>query len=201
VCFEKGCGAFVAAPDVVDWIRDTFISGIARSPLANPDHGHLALATLGVLWTNEQNSSKGRAVVGMAEIFAPKGNAWQNARQEQQLREFFGGILPDFILTLSAPYAIAIDDATFCALVEHELYHCAQALDQYGSPKFDRDGVPGWTIRGHDVEQFVGVVRRYGARAAGVDLLVVAAKLAESQPIVRATEIAGACGTCLARVA
>ena len=200
MCFDKGSGAFVAAADVLAWIRDTFVWGIGSSPLANPDHGHLALATIGVLWTNEKNASKGREVVGTAEIFAPKGNAWQNARQQQQLREWFGEA-PDFILTFSAPYATSIDDATFCALVEHELYHCAQALDEYGTPKFDREGVPAWTIRGHDVEQFVGVVRRYGARAAGVDAMVTAAKLAETQPIVRATEIAGACGTCLAKVA
>lgn len=197
----KGGGSFVAAPDVVDWIRDTFISGIARSPLANADHDHLALATLGVLWTNEKNTSKGRSIVGTAEIFAPKGNAWQNARQEQQLREWFGGEVPNFILTLSAPYASAIDDATFCAVIEHELYHCAQATDQYGAPSFDRNGVPAWTLRGHDVEQFIGVVRRYGARAAGVTTLIEAAKLAEEKPIVRATDVAGACGTCLARVA
>ena len=200
MCVTKGEGAFVPAPELEAWLRETFVSGIRSSPLANPDHGHLALATIGVLWTNEKHTSKGRAILGTAEIFAPKGNAWQNARQEQQLREWFGE-LPNFILTISAPYAATADDASFCALIEHELYHCAQALDQYGAPKFDRNGCPAWTIRGHDVEQFVGVVRRYGARAAGVERLVAAAKLADEKPVVRATEIAGACGTCLARAA
>lgn len=36
-------------------------------------------------------------------------------------------------------------------------------------------GAPVFTIRGHNVEEFVGVVRRYGANAAGVRAIVDAA--------------------------
>ncbi|WP_327437394.1 putative metallopeptidase [Sinorhizobium meliloti] len=36
-------------------------------------------------------------------------------------------------------------------------------------------GAPVFTIRGHNVEEFVGVVRRYGADAAGVRAIVDAA--------------------------
>ncbi|MCM5690787.1 putative metallopeptidase [Sinorhizobium meliloti] len=36
-------------------------------------------------------------------------------------------------------------------------------------------GAPVFTIRGHNVEAFVGVVRRYGADAAGVRAIVDAA--------------------------
>ncbi|WP_267902481.1 putative metallopeptidase [Sinorhizobium meliloti] len=42
---------------------------------------------------------------------------------------------------------------------------------------------PVFTVRGHDVEEFVGVVRRYGADAAGVRAIVDAAN--------RPPEIAG----------
>ncbi len=31
-------------------------------------------------------------------------------------------------------------EAEFCALVEHEPYHLAQELDEFGAPKFTKDG-------------------------------------------------------------
>lgn len=53
-------------------------------------------------------------------------------------------------------------------------------------------------MRGHDVEEFVGVVRRYGARAAGVQAMVDAAS---AGPQIAAVKIAQAYGTCRLRVA
>jgi hypothetical protein len=197
VCHVPELAAFAPAPDLLRWVRETFIEGIHESRLTNPEHGHLALARIGVLWTDAKYSKGGRAVLGTAEIPDPKGSTWQRARQWTQLREWFGE-LPDFVVTISAPYAAAADDAAFCALIEHELYHCAQALDQYGAPRFSREtGLPIWAIRGHDVEEFVGVVRRYGPDAAGVRPLIEAAKAWERDPGVSPAAIAGACGTCI----
>ncbi|WP_420376855.1 putative metallopeptidase [Sinorhizobium medicae] len=53
-------------------------------------------------------------------------------------------------------------------------------------------------MRGHDVEDFVGVVRRYGADAAGVRAIVDAAN---RPPEIARANIAHACGTCQLRVA
>lgn len=89
-------------------------------------------------------------------------------------------------------------DAEFCALVEHELYHCGQERDAFGAPKFRQSGLPAFTMRGHDVEEFVGVVRRYGADASGVRDLVEAAS---HEPTIARASIAQACGTCMLRVA
>lgn len=115
---------------------------------------------------------------------------------EQQMRDWFGDI-PDFIIRLAADYCATCGDADFCTLVEHELYHIAQATDQYGAPKFTQDGLPKLEMRGHDVEEFVGVVRRYGA-SPDVRLLVDAAnKPAE----VGKLNISRACGTCLLKSA
>jgi len=122
---------------------------------------------------------------------------WQRARAIQQIEEWFEE-MPDFLLTFSAPAAVGIDDASFCALVEHELYHCAQKLDKYGMPAFKADGTPSFCIRGHDVEEFVGVVARYGAEAAGVSAMVDAAK---RSPLIGRASIAGACGTCALKAA
>lgn len=63
----------------------------------------------------------------------------------------------------------------------------------YGAPAFDKQGRPKLRIMGHDVEEFVGVVARYGA-SADVGLLVAAARTA---PAVQRLDIARACGCCL----
>ena len=54
---------------------------------------------------------------------------------------------------------------------------------------------PLWTSRPHDVEQFVSVVRMFGARAAGVEEMVEAAN---RPPMFSEAEIEIACGTCRA---
>ncbi|MDV6320963.1 putative metallopeptidase, partial [Chromohalobacter sp. HP20-39] len=81
--------------------------------------------------------------------------------QEQQLAEWFGRV-PAWLITLDAEYCANCSDAEFCALVEHELYHIGQETDAFGAPAFTKDGLPKLFLRGHDVEEFVGVVRRYG---------------------------------------
>lgn len=187
---------FVPAPYVREWIENAFLYDDA--PLFNPDHRHLMDAQLGVLWTNCDNTRNMRVVLGQAELMPPMAmGKWARARAIQQIEEWFEG-MPDFLLTFSAPAAAGMDDASFCALVEHELYHCAQNQDLFGMPKFKNDGTPSFGIRGHDVEEFVGVVARYGASAAGVTAMVDAAQHA---PLVGAASIAGVCGTCLRLVA
>lgn len=187
---------FVPAPDLLEWIRATFLE--EASPLYNHEHAHLRDAALGVLWTNCDNSKQMRAVIGQAELMPPMAmGKWQRARAIQQIEEWFDG-MPDFLLTFSAPAAAGMDDPSFCAMVEHELYHCAQKLDEFGMPKFKQDGTPSFAIRGHDVEEFVGVVARYGAEAAGVSAMVDAAT---AGPTIGRASIAGICGTCSLKVA
>lgn len=183
---------FEPADDLREWIINTFISDDGE--LANEDHRHLMDAEIGVLWTNVDNSRNMRSVIGQAELMPPMAmGKWQKARACQQIEDWFDG-MPDFILTFYAPAASVMDDASFCALVEHELYHCGQKRDVHGMPKFGQDGRPSFAIRGHDVEEFVGVVARYGAAASGVTKMIEAAS---HSPVVALADIAGACGTCL----
>lgn len=188
---------FTPAIDLAFWLTETFIE--ERAPLENPDHSHLQQAQIGVLWTNFPNERQLRAVLGTAEMPVFRGNPWQKERQLSQLRQWFG-TEPDFLLTFFAPFLTTTDDASFCAIIEHELYHCGQAIDEYGSPKFRKDGTPVFTIRQHDVEEFVGVVERYGVGAleTGVSRMVEAAK---KIPAVRKSDIGRACGTCQLRLA
>lgn len=134
-----------------------------------------------------------RHVIGTAEDPSPTGGSkWRNARSEIQLRSWFGTV-PDFLITLYAPFLSQADNRTFCSVVEHELYHCTQRLDEYGSPKFKQDGSPVFGIRGHDVEEFIGVAVRYGM-TADLAKLFDAVKLTKQ---VSDSTIEGVCGTCL----
>lgn len=186
---------FLPAPEVTAWIREMFLT--QGSWLWNEEHAHLTMAVIDVLWTNTVNTRQQRTALATAEIPEPRGTPWVKRRQEFQLEQWFGRI-PDFLLTFDAVLTPVLNDASWCALVEHELYHCAQAKDEYGSPRWHRDGTPFFAMRGHDVEEFVGVVRRYGAGASRVTDLVDAAK---APPLIAGAAIAEACGTCAAKAA
>lgn len=179
------------APDAsfAQWLHDTFIA--ATGPLANEAHEHLMDAKIGCLWTNRPNTRKQMQVLATAEVPFVMGGTWVKARAEQQLRDWFEADI-DFLLTFYGPECDILDDRALCALVEHELYHCAQAMDRFGAPKFDRSGSPVYAIRGHDVEEFVGVVERYGVTSPDLQRMVNAAK---RTPMIGDTPITIACGT------
>lgn len=123
---------------------------------------------------------------------------WGKARAEEQIIGWFGHV-PDFIITRDGEYAMSCSDAEFCTLVKHELYHAAQDRDPLGAPKFRKStGLPVFVLRGHDIEEFVGVVRRYGADATHVRAMVDAAN---KGPEIANVRIAHACGTCQLRAA
>lgn len=188
---EGGYPRFVPAPEVWGWITEHILDD--EGGLANPDHAHLQEADVAVLWASGSFAKQGRVVIGQAEQVMFRAGGWQKGRAERQMVDWFGAV-PSFVITLAADYCAQCTDAEFCALVEHELYHIAQAKDQYGAPKFRKDtGLPTLELRGHDVEEFVGVVRRYGASGAVQQLIDAAA----SPPEVEVASVAQACGTCL----
>lgn len=185
---------FFPASDLIAWARETFIDDGA--PLLNDDHRHLRWVSIGALWTNVPNGRAGRRVVGQCEMGLPPMGKWGRERMERQLFDWFGEV-PTFLLTFDAEYASNCGDAEFMALVEHELYHAGQELDVFGAPRFNKEtGKPIYGIRGHDVEEFVGVARRYGASAAHVEEMVAAAN---AGPEIAWVDIARACGTCQLR--
>jgi hypothetical protein len=140
-----------------------------------------------------------RRVVGQCEEVMIRAGGWQKARQEQQLYEWFGRV-PAFLITLDAQYARDCGDLEWCALVEHELYHVGHRLDEFGEPAFTKDGLPKLGIRGHDVEEFTGIVRRYGIGAAAGDTAKLVAA-AQRPAEIGQVAIAQACGTCMLRAA
>lgn len=184
----------IPAPEVWEWIQREILA--ETGSIHNVEHAHLIDASIGVLWASSGFAKQGRVVLGQAEQVIFRAGGWQKARQEQQMREWFGEE-PDYLITLAADYCNQCTDTEFCALVEHELYHIAPATDQYGAPKFTQEGLPKLQMRGHDVEEFVGVVRRYGAGEDVQQLIDAASR----PPEVAKINISRACGTCLLKLA
>ena len=106
------------------------------------------------------------------------------------------GELPKALITLDARYCTDCSDEDFMALVEHELYHLAHKHSSMG-PCYDADNNAVLQMRGHDVEEFHGVVKRYGM-SKDVQTMV---ELANDGPIISRASIAHACGTCLLKLA
>lgn len=182
------------ANEVMEWVSSQILS--QGGELHNEDHFHLIDADIKFMWASNAFEKKGRHVLGQCEEVMIRAGGWQKARAEQQMVEWFGHV-PQFIITLAADYCSVCTDIDFCALVEHELYHIAQKLDEFGAPKFTQEGVPKLCIRGHDVEEFHGVVRRYGATSDVKEMIDVAS----NEPEVGKANIARACGTCIMKLA
>lgn len=194
--FLKDCvfTTIVPAPEAWDWVKSEIIA--EGGSIYNPAHEHLYDANIQVMWASISFRKQGRTVLGQAEKIMHRAGGWQKARMEQQMRDWFDDE-PEFVITLAADYCSQCSDMEFCALVEHELFHIAHKLDKYGAPAFGEDGLPKLEMRGHDVEEFVGVVERYGANE-GVQRLIDAAS---KPPEVARISIAKACGTCLLKLA
>ncbi|WP_180122826.1 putative metallopeptidase [Acinetobacter sp. YH12086] len=187
---------FEPAADIHDWLQETILN--PNSDLYNKDHMHLIGHTgIGFLWAESAFEKQGRVVLGQAEIVQFQASGWKKYRQEAQLIKWFG-FLPKALITLDARYCSDCSDASFMALVEHELYHLKQKISPNGGPCYDsHTGHAILQMRGHDVEEFFGVVQRYGGN---VDVQRLA-ELVNNGPTISKANIAHACGTCLLKLA
>lgn len=188
--------AFRASLDWSAWIKETFCD--PESEMFNEDHHHLAEADIGVLFAFMSNQKKGKRVIGRAQMGEVRGNdEWARALSAEQRYRWFG-MIPDFIMTLDATWMDSASNLERCALIEHELFHMAHAVDRFKMPMFQASGKPKWAIAPHDIEEFAGVVRRYGTYSDELKELIHAA----SQPSeFDAVQIDGLCGTCKRNVA
>lgn len=188
---------YVPAPEVLSWARANLLT--EGGHLFNEDHAHLEYCDVQFLWAPHGFNKAGRTVIGQCEEMVFRCGPWQKGRQQQQMADWFGAV-PEYLITLDASYCLTCSDADFLRLVEHELMHIAHATDEYGAPKFTQEGLPKLFLRGHDVNEFVSIVERYGVGDPDGDLarMVEAAK---NPPSVSSASIASACGTCLMRSA
>lgn len=176
------------------WVNEQIIA--EGGELHNPDHSHLELASIGFVWTDAAMERKQRRIVGAAEMPSPRGHPVTKLRARWALEQIDQHDA-DFLITLDSLWCEEASWAELLSLIEHELYHCGQATDEFGYPRFRQsDGKPVYTIRGHDVEEFVGVVERYGAGASSqeVERLVEAA---QGDPEIAPAEVARICSNCV----
>lgn len=135
---------------------------IAGRLLNLPEFQHLkdGEAVIDWLLRSEEKTRHGRFVLGTTYIPSVQGDLsdcfdWMLAR--------LLGRTPDFLIILDRTFWRSAPARDKEILVFHELLHCDQKRDAYGERKFHRDGTPWWAIRGHDIEEFVETVQRYGA--------------------------------------
>lgn len=204
-CFDFEFGMHNEVPydfkpdeDLKEWVWATFLR--EDGELCNPDHEHLTYYNedlIGFMWASRPFAKGGRLVLGQAEQVAIMSGGWKRKRQELQMVQWFGYI-PKYIITVDAMFAKNATDADFCALIEHELYHVGFELDENGDMYLSPStGKPKLKMRGHDVEEFHGVVQRYGA-TGDVKKMV---ELANKGATISKANIAQACGTCLMKLA
>ncbi|MCE6002296.1 putative metallopeptidase [Acinetobacter pittii] len=184
--------------DLWPWIEETFLCKWGK--LHNPDHEHLLSfqpPEISFLWAYAKCEAKDKRVYGQTEKVMINVGGWRKQRQELQLINWFGDI-PKYIITLDARVCQVMSDTDFCALVEHELYHIGHKKNKdSGEFEYTSVGEPRLYLRGHDVEEFHGVVQRYGA-SEEVQKMV---NLANEGPTISRANIAHACGTCLLKLA
>lgn len=109
------------------------------------------------------------------------------------MRDWFG-FVPVYLITIDASFCEQASDRDFCALIEHELYHIGVERDEDGEPIYsDHTGLPKHYLAGHDVEEFIGVVKRWGA-SESVKRLV---EVAQNPPFVPDLDVAKCCGNCV----
>ncbi|EXI35466.1 hypothetical protein KTH76_02195 [Acinetobacter baumannii] len=185
------------APDLMNWVIANFLT--IGGPLHNPDHDHIAELIhdneefLAFAWASSACMAKKRMVLGQCEKVLFNQGGWKKARQEQQMRDWFGYV-PVYLITIDASYCDQATDRDFCALIEHELYHIGVERDEDGDPLIsEMTGLPKHYLAGHDVEEFVGVVKRWGADESVKRLIEVA----KQAPFVSDVNISKCCGTCL----
>lgn len=189
---------FEPAHELKEWILKTFID--EDGELHNPDHMHISPwddDLFMVLWASSGFKKSEKIVLGQTEKFAPMAGGWRKMRQEKQMIDWFGCV-PNFIITIDAWFAHNASDTDFCALIEHELYHVGAKKDEDGNYQISPStGEYKYYLRPHDVEEFHGVVQRYGA-SPDVQKMV---ELANDGPTIGKAKIAHACGTCLLKLA
>lgn len=135
------------------------VEEVAKDVIATVDeHADLADATILYVFRDKATRAKGRMVLG-------------RARQISGLGKFIVTQAPDsiplFVLEIAKDTWADLTDEQRRALVDHELCHLAVETED--------DGTLVGRTRGHDLEEFLGVVERHGLWKADVAALGAAA--------------------------
>ena len=194
---EEEAIRLIPAPDLKKWVVANYLT--IGGPLYNPEHDHIPELLhdneefLAFAWASSAYKSKQAMVLGQCEKVMFNVGGWRKARQEQQMRDWFG-FVPTYLITVDASFCERANDTEFCYLLEHELYHIGVMRDEDGEIVYsDSSGLPKHYLAGHDVEEFIGVVKRYGP-SKNVKRLI---EVAKNPPFVSNLDISKCCGNCV----
>ncbi|ATI15682.1 hypothetical protein [Bordetella phage vB_BbrM_PHB04] len=152
-------------PDEFDLFRlpepDDGLEPIVDAVLRMPEHEHLVEneIDLAFLFRRKEKIMGGRMILGT--VYEPKVQGGLKDVFEWMIQRMLGR-MPRFLVVLDEGYWQECGARNREILVFHELTHCQQKRDRHGELRFDLDGNPVYGLRGHDVEEFTSVVRRYG---------------------------------------
>ena len=194
---EEDAIRLAPAQELLAWVKDKYLT--IGGQLHNPDHDHIAELIhdneefLAFAWASSAAMAKKRMVLGQCEKVMFNQGGWKKARQEQQMRDWFG-FVPQYLITIDAAFCEQTSDREFCRLIEHELYHIGVERDEDGEIIYsDVTGLPKHYLAGHDVEVFFGEIRQHGIDSSVQRLL----EIAKNAPFVSETNIAACCGNCV----
>jgi hypothetical protein len=122
------------------------------SKLIEKYHGDLANATICCMFKNGTWESKGKTIYGTAEKVPEK---WK----------YLTDI--DLLITINKEVWEAAPQEMREALVDHELTHCHMEVNE-------KTGEEKYSIQSHSVEDFVSIVRKYGAWTSALKQLMKA---------------------------
>lgn len=142
---------------------------IAARLMRDPEHQHLAdnEISIGYLMRLTPKEKGGKTELGSmhdAKYMAQGGFKELFA----QLLAGMLGFSPQFVMVLDNQFWQQATDIQREVLIFHNLLRCKQALDRYGAPRFDSDGLPVYSLRAPDVEAFTETVVKYGAYSSEI---------------------------------
>jgi hypothetical protein len=107
------------------------------------------------------------------------GKCKRSSDIDRELIEF------DFVILLNRDFWFRkeVTDEMREALVDHELCHAAEAIDNDGMPKYDTRGRRVFRIRKHDIEEFNAVVLRHGVWKRDLQFFAQALAAADKKPL------------------
>lgn len=139
-------------------------------------HKEMEYAKIGLAWRKALKADKdGHLMLGKC------------VKQSELTREFAAY---DFIIVLNREVwnDLLFSDEKKKALVDHEMCHAAQSLDEFGEQKYDERGRAIYRNRKHDIEEFRDIVTRHGCYKKDLELFAEALLKKRAMPLLEKIE-------------
>lgn len=129
-------------------------------------HAHLRDAEISYVFRDDELRRQGKVIAADCILVArilQSDKRWSRLVKWALLRITSRISLPDFLVLIDRNIWEGMSIAEKVALMDHELSHAWFQTEEDGeTQKFKKDGSPLWAIKGHDIEEFRGVVGRNG---------------------------------------